>query len=278
MRLGTIAVAGGTAVVAAATDGAPRDVTALVGPDLAAALAGDGLATLATVDVDALPVVDAPRWLPPIPRPARIFCTGFNFRAHAAESEREVPEHPTFFVRWPSSFTGHERPILRAPESDTLDWEGEVAVVIGRGGRRIARERALEHVAGYAPLGDNSIREFQLHSTQATAGKNFDATGSWGPWLVSADEAGDPASLEVRTLLNGEQVQHGRLSDLVFDVPALIAYASTFTALEPGDVIATGTPPGIGFRREPPVFLRRGDELTIELVGLTRVTNPVADG
>jgi 2-keto-4-pentenoate hydratase/2-oxohepta-3-ene-1,7-dioic acid hydratase in catechol pathway len=278
MRLGTVALEDGRrAVVAGGADGRVHDVTPQLGDDLAAAL-GDGRAAGLRDPGEGTELEPAAfRWLPPIPAPRRILLAGFNFRSHANESAREVPAHPTFFVRFPSSFVGHGEPILRPPESDTLDWEGEIAVVIGRGGRRIPAEGALEHVAGYAPLADNSVRDFQLHSSQATAGKNFDRSGSWGPWLITPDEAGDPADLEVRTLLNGDEVQHGRLRDLLFTVPDLIAYASTFTALQPGDIIAAGTPQGIGLRRSPPVFLRPGDELTVEMVGHTGLTNTVAD-
>jgi 2-keto-4-pentenoate hydratase/2-oxohepta-3-ene-1,7-dioic acid hydratase in catechol pathway len=277
MRLGTALLEDGPTVVAADRDGVVRDLAEHVGRDLAAALADGTVRGLAGLPLERAPAVGDVRWVPPIPAPRRILCTGFNFRTHAAESERGAPTHPTFFVRFPSSFVGHGEPIVRPPESHTLDWEGEIAVVIGRGGRRIAAERALEHVAGYAPLADNSVRDFQLHSSQATAGKNFDRSGSWGPWLVTPEETGDPADLEVRTLLNGDEVQHGRLRDLLFPVPELIAYASTFTTLQPGDVIAAGTPEGIGLRRSPPVFLRPGDELTVEMVGHTGLTNTVAD-
>jgi 2-keto-4-pentenoate hydratase/2-oxohepta-3-ene-1,7-dioic acid hydratase in catechol pathway len=277
MRLGTVLLDDGPTVVAADRDGVVRDVAEHIGRDLAAAFADGTVRDLAGLPLERAPAVASVRWLPPIPAPRRILCTGFNFRTHAAESERDVPTHPTFFVRFPSSFVGHGDPILRPRESDTLDWEGEIAVVIGQGGRRIPAGEALEHVAGYAPLADNSVRDFQLHSSQATAGKNFDCSGSWGPWLIAPDEVGDPADLEVRTLLNGDEVQHGQLRDLLFGVPELIAYASTFTTLQPGDLIAAGTPQGIGLRRRPPVFLRPGDELTVEMVGHTALTNTVAD-
>jgi 2-keto-4-pentenoate hydratase/2-oxohepta-3-ene-1,7-dioic acid hydratase in catechol pathway len=277
VRLGTVLLADGPVVVVAGPDGSVRDVSEHLGRDLAAAFA-DGRAGAAESAPDG-PVLDPVdfRWLPPIPAPRRILCTGFNFSSHAAETDREVPDHPTFFVRFPSTFVGHGEPIVRPPESVTLDWEGEIALVVGRRGRRIARDAALAHIAGFAPLGDNSIREFQLHSTQATAGKNFDASGAWGPWLVTPDEVGDPADLTVRTTLNGEQVQLGCLRDLVFSVPDLLAYASTFTTLEPGDVIATGTPQGIGFRRDPPVYLRPGDQLSVEMVGHGQLVNTVVD-
>jgi 2-keto-4-pentenoate hydratase/2-oxohepta-3-ene-1,7-dioic acid hydratase in catechol pathway len=277
MRLGTILTAAGPAVVAESAAGEVVDVSGLLGGDLAVALDHGRAADLSASPPGPRLNPEELTWLPPIPAPRRILCTGFNYRSHAAESDREVPSHPTFFVRFPSSITGHRQVIARPPESVTLDWEGEIAFVIGRRGRRIPPERALEHVAGYSPFGDNSVREFQGHSTQATAGKNFDATGSWGPWLIPADEVGAPASLVVRTFVNGEQVQEGRLTDLVFGIPELVAYASTFTTLEPGDVIATGTPQGIGLRRDPPVFLAAGDELSVEIDGLCRLSNPVAD-
>jgi 2-keto-4-pentenoate hydratase/2-oxohepta-3-ene-1,7-dioic acid hydratase in catechol pathway len=277
MRLGTALLSGRQAVVAADPDGVAHDVSDRVGTDLAAALADGRAAALDERALEASPASGDLHWLPPIPSPRRILCTGLNYRGHAGETGREAPSHPTFFLRWPSSLVGHDQPILRPAESETFDWEGEIAVVIGRGGRRIAVHDALGHVAGYVPFGDHSIREYQLHSTQVTAGKNFDRSGSWGPWLVTPEEAGDPRELEMRTVLNGEEVQHGRLADLVFGVPELIAYASTFTTLEPGDVIATGTPQGVGFRRAPPTYLRPGDELRVELVGHAGVTNVVAD-
>lgn len=254
-----------------AVDGAGALHSLAEGGGLAAALAGE-----ATLDGPVLRE-DEVRWLPPVPEPRRILCAGYNFKTHAAEVDRDVPEHPTFFVRFPSTCVGHREPIVRPPVSDTLDWEGEVGIVIGRGGRFIDSADALDHVAGYTAFGDNSVREFQLHSTQATAGKNFDASGSFGPWIVTRDEVPDPAALEVLTFLNGEQMQHGRLADLVFSVADLIAYASTFTALEPGDVIAAGTPAGIGMRRDPPRYLQPGDELVIEIPGVMRLENRVVD-
>jgi 2-keto-4-pentenoate hydratase/2-oxohepta-3-ene-1,7-dioic acid hydratase in catechol pathway len=278
MRLGTVLLGDGRhAVVAADPDGAVHDVTAALGDNLAAAF-GDGRAA-ALRDQSESPKLDPGtfRWLPPIPTPQRILCTGFNFRSHATESERDVAAHPTFFVRFPSSFVGHEQPIVRPAASATLDWEGEIAVVIGQGGRHISEGAALDHVAGYAPFGDNSVREFQLHSTQATAGKNFDRTGSWGPWIVTADEAGDPTELRLQTTLNGEEVQAASLSDLAFSVEQIVAYVSSFTTLAPGDVIALGTPQGIGFRREPPVYLCPGDRLAVEMVGHVALANHVVD-
>src|SRR5690606_31806980 len=176
----------------------------------------------------------------------KFLCVGINYLPHIAEMGRERPAHPVIFVRFASSLVGHLEPLVRPPESIQLDYEGELAVVIGRTARRVPRERALEHVAGYACFNDGSVRDFQRHGPQWTAGKNFVASGAFGPWLVTADERPDPAELSLTTRLNGEVVQHESVAELCFDVPALIEYCSTFTRLEPGDVIATGTPGGVG--------------------------------
>lgn len=279
MRLGSAWHHDRPVVVAAAED-AIVDVTPIAeAADLGAVLEAGRLDVLLAKGVDGLEQLPAGEltWRPPVPHPTRILCAGFNFASHAGEMARELPDHPTFFVRFASSCVGHEEPIVRPQVSDSLDWEGEVAVVIGSGGHRIPKARALDHVAGYTPFADNSVREWQLHSTQATAGKNFDRTGSFGPWMVTADEVPAPEALSVRTLLDGVEMQHGHLSDLVFGVDDLIAYASTFTTLSPGDVIATGTPPGVGMRQTPPRYLRAGEQLIVELVGFTRLVNAVVD-
>ncbi|NWA28614.1 fumarylacetoacetate hydrolase family protein [Pseudomonas gingeri] len=213
--------------------------------------------------------------LRPIDDDARILCAGFNFSAHAVESDREQPSHPTFFARFSSGLVGPNDAIERPYVSDTLDWEGELAVMIGKGGRDISVEEAFEHVGGYLCFGDHSIREFQTHSTQATAGKNFDRSGAAGPWVVTPDELPHPDSFEVFTSLNGERVQHGQLSNLLFSIPELISYASKFMELRPGDVIATGTPSGIGARRNPPRFLQEGDEISVEVPGIGTLTSHV---
>ena len=275
MRLGTVLLATGRAVVMQALDGTILDLSDTLGTDLARALTDPRLVVGAEA-LDGQPLAgDDLRWAPPVPAPRRILCAGFNYRGHATEAGRDVPAHPTFFARFPSSVVGHGAALRLPVESETLDWEGEIAVVIGRPGRRIKPEDALDHVAGYSPFGDNSVREFQRHSTQATAGKNFDATGSWGPWLITADEVSDPRRLVVRTQVNDMQMQEGYLSDLVFTVPELIAYASSFTTLESGDIIVTGSPAGTGFRRDPPIYLRAGDRLTVEMVGYEALVNEV---
>jgi 2-keto-4-pentenoate hydratase/2-oxohepta-3-ene-1,7-dioic acid hydratase in catechol pathway len=213
--------------------------------------------------------------LPPIGPHAKILCVGFNYATHATESGTEPPTHPTLFTRFPDSLVGHDAPILAPAESSSLDWEGEVAVVIGRPGRRIPAHVALDHVAGYTCFADHSVREWQLHSAQATAGKNWASTGACGPWLVTPDEVGDAGDLKIRTLVNGAVVQDDTTTHLTFSVADLIAYISTFTALNVGDVIATGTPAGIGHRQDPPVYLTAGDVVQVEVSGIGTLRNPV---
>jgi 2-keto-4-pentenoate hydratase/2-oxohepta-3-ene-1,7-dioic acid hydratase in catechol pathway len=277
MRFARVHYGDSDRVVTLDSAGVMRDITERVGgasfpADLIAAGALD---ILRATDLTGFDEVDESEieWLPPIEDPRRILCVGFNYRNHAAEMDKPPPPYPTFFVRFPSSLTGHLQPLERAEISDSLDWEGEVAFVIGRGGRNISADDAMDHVLGFTAFGDNSVREFQLHGTQATAGKNFDRTGSYGPWIVTGDEVGDPGALEVFTYLNGEQVQHGVLKDLIFDVQAIIAYVSSWTELSPGDVIATGTPSGIGFRQDPPRYLQPGDQIIIDVPGVSRLVN-----
>ncbi len=221
--------------------------------------------------------VDRVRFLPVVPQPDKIFCVGLNYRAHVKETGREMPRRPGLFARFGVSQVGHGQPLVRPRESLCFDFEGELAVVIGRRGRRIREADALKHVAGYSCFNDGSIRDWQAHSTQFTAGKNFMAAGSFGPWLATRDVIPDPAALELTTRLNGQVMQHAPVSDLIFGVPALIAYVSTFTALAPGDVIVTGTPGGVGMAREPRVWLQPGDVLEVEIPGIGVLRNPVID-
>lgn len=217
------------------------------------------------------------KFLPVIPDPEKILCIGINYASHIAETGRATPDHPMVFARFAVSQVGHDQPIIRPRQSSRLDFEGELAVIIGRGGRSIARAEALKHVAGYACYNDGSLRDWQRHTTQFTTGKNFPATGAFGPWMVTADDIPDPAVLNLETRLNGQVMQAAPLSDLVFDVPALIEYCSAFTALEAGDVIVTGTPGGVGLFRDPPVWMAPGDivEVTIDGIGVLR--NSIAD-
>lgn len=214
-------------------------------------------------------------FLPPVPEPKRILCIGVNYHAHRAESDRPSDSpYPTVFVRFPSSIVGHEQPIVRPHVSDRFDWEGELAVVIGATARYVTRDTALDHVAGYACFQDGTLRDYQRHSSQFIPGKTFDLSGACGPFVVSADEVGDASALDLRTTVNGVEMQHASTADLIHDIPALIAYCSEFTTLEPGDIIATGTPGGVGYARTPPIFLVPGDvvEVHIERVGVLRNT------
>jgi len=212
-----------------------------------------------------------------IPNPGKILCVGVNYLGHIREMGREPPAHPVLFVRFPDTLVGHERAIIRPRVSSQYDFEGELAFIIGRRARYIAREQALDYVAGYACLMDGSLRDFQRQTSQFTAGKNFPASGSFGPHLVTTDEVPDPTALRLETRLNGTVMQRAPTGDMRFGVADLLAHASTITQLEPGDVITTGTPGGVGFARQPPVWLQAGDVLEVEISGLGVLRNRVAD-
>ena len=217
------------------------------------------------------------RFAPPIPNPDKILCVGVNYRPHIKEMGRQVPNHPVVFVRFPGSLVGHGEPIIRPFVSDQFDFEGELAVIVGKRARHVARESALEYIAGYCCFMDGSIRDWQRHTPQFTAGKNFHQSGAMGPYVVTADEIPDPSVLRLTTLVNGEVMQRGQVSDLVFDIPALIEYCSTFSELVPGDVIATGTPGGVGAARTPPIWLKAGDVVEVEIPGVGLLRSPVSD-
>ncbi|MEN7341552.1 MAG: fumarylacetoacetate hydrolase family protein [Pseudomonadota bacterium] len=231
-------------------------------------LSQDGDADFAFGDVAFLPV---------IPKPDKIICVGINYRPHVEETGRETPEHPVLFTRFSGSQVGHEQPIVVPSLSHRLDYEGELAVVIGRSGRHIPRHGALHHVAGYAAFNDGSVRDYQRHSSQFTPGKNFAQSGSFGPWLTTSDEIGDPSSLSIETRLNGEVMQQASLGDLIFDVPALIAYISSFCTVLPGDVIVTGTPGGVGYVRKPPRYMQAGDTVEVDISGIGILRNSLID-
>ena len=250
-----------------------------VWPDMVAALeAGvEQIARAAETAGQACMPLAGLRLLPPVVAPRKILCVGLNYGRHVAEAGRELPAHPSLFARFADSFVGHGEAVWKPQASDRFDYEAELAVVIGRGGRHIAAKDALAHVAGYTCMAENSVRDFQKHNAQVTPGKNFERSGALGPWLVTADEIGDPAGLEVISRLNGEVMQHGQVSDLIFPIPELIAYISSFTRLSPGDVIATGTPEGVGSSRKPPRFMSAGDTLEVEIPGIGTLINTVAD-
>jgi 2-keto-4-pentenoate hydratase/2-oxohepta-3-ene-1,7-dioic acid hydratase in catechol pathway len=215
--------------------------------------------------------LDKIRYLPVIPRPSKVLCVAINYREHDDETT-ERPEYPLLFSRFAASQTGHDEPLVKPFISNKFDYEGELAVIIGREGRRIAEADALFHIAGYSCFNDGSVRDWQKHSSQFTPGKNFVQTAGFGPWMVSADEIPDPTALELTARVNGEIRQSNNTSRMIFSIPWLISYVSQFTILEPGDVIVTGTPSGFGSTRKPPVFLDVGDvvEVEIERVGTLR--------
>ncbi|RMH81623.1 MAG: FAA hydrolase family protein [Actinomyces sp.] len=215
---------------------------------------------------------------PPVPDPRRILCIGVNYRAHRDETGRGDTEHPTVFVRFPSSLVGHGQPLVKPRETRRYDYEGELAVVIGRAGRRIDPADAPAHIAGWTCFMDGSARDFQFATSQFTAGKNFDRSGAMGPWLVDAATFGDPSRSRVRTRVNGRTLQDATTDLLIDDVSRLIAHCSVFTTLEPGDVIATGTPGGVGDRRDPPVHLWPGDRVEVEVDGIGVLANEVIEG
>ena len=244
-------------------------------PTLREALAGDAQGEIARA-VGAKPdlaLADV-TLLPPITAPDKIVCIGLNYRAHAAEAGLKVPEHPSLFLRLANTLVPHCGALVRPSVSSAMDYEGELAVVIGRGGHHIAAATALDHVAGYACFNDGSLRDYQRQHS-VTVGKNFLATAGFGPWLVTSDEIPDPSQLTLTTRLNGAEVQHGETADMIFSVPQIISYVSVFTRLEPGDVISTGTPPGVGMARHPPLWLKPGDVVEVEISRIGVLRNAV---
>ena len=223
--------------------------------------------------------LDAVRLLPPVPVPPKILCVGLNYDDHLAESGLKKPVYPEIFGRFATSLIAHREPIKRPRESNTLDYEAELAVVIGKPGRRIPRSLALDHVAGYSVFNDATIRDFQLRTPQWTMGKNFDGTGAFGPWLVTPDGVPPGAhGLRIQGRLNGQVMQDSRTDRLIFGVAALIEMISVAMSLERGDVIITGTPGGVGAARKPPVFMGPGDVFEVEIEGIGVLSNVVRDG
>lgn len=220
---------------------------------------------------DAVPL-ESVRWLPPVLASTKIICAGVNYAKHAAEMDRQALQYPSMFVRFADSFVGHGEPVIRPRVTDSFDYEAEFVVVIGRTGRHIPEHVALDYVGGYTCMAENSARDYQKHNAQVTPGKNFDRSGSMGPWIVTSATIPDPGTLVVTGRLNGGIVQQAGVCELVCPVARLIAYVSTFTTLRPGDMIATGTPEGVGASRKPPRFMQAGDvfEVDIEEIGCLR--------
>lgn len=246
-------------------------------PNLRTALAAGALPAMRTAAAEAKPdhKFSQVKFLPVIPEPHKILCAGVNYRAHAMETGRALPKQPSMFIRFADTLVGHDGAMIRPNVSDHFDFEGELAVIIGKGGRHIAAERALDHVAGYTCFVDGSVRDYQAFSV--TSGKNFPGTGPLGPWLVTTDEIADPGRLTLTTRLNGTQVQHATTDQLIYSVPHIIAFCSDFTELHPGDVIATGTPEGVGHSRKPPLWMKPGDVLEVEISSIGTLRARIVD-
>jgi 2-keto-4-pentenoate hydratase/2-oxohepta-3-ene-1,7-dioic acid hydratase in catechol pathway len=245
-------------------------------PTLRAAIAGGALGRLAGEVKTAKPdfTLAQVTLLPPITDPDKIICAGRNYRAHAAEAGGAPPENPQVFLRLVNTLVAHDQPMVCPKISGDFDYEGELTLIIGKPGRHIAKADALSHIFGYTLFNDGSIRDIQFkHSI--SAGKNFHKTGGFGPWIVTADEIPDPTRLQLATRLNGREVQHTGIDDLIFDIPTLISYCSDWTPLVAGDVISTGTPEGVGFARKPPLWMKPGDVVEVEIGGIGVLRNPI---
>lgn len=250
--------------------------------DLGAPRGPSWLKDALTQDLPALPTIatydrDKVRLLPVLPDPEKILCVGLNYATHVKETGREQKEFPAIFTRWADTLVADGEPLVRPRESTRFDYEGELAIIIGKGGRRICREHATDHIAGFSIFNDGSVRDWQRHNIQFTPGKNFPATGALGPELVTLDELADLGAERVQTRLNDELVQDQPVSDMIWDIPFLIEYCSTFTELRPGDVVATGTPGGVGDKRSPPLYMKPGDRVEVRIGTLGILSNPVID-
>jgi 2-keto-4-pentenoate hydratase/2-oxohepta-3-ene-1,7-dioic acid hydratase in catechol pathway len=218
------------------------------------------------------------RFIPLIDRPSKIVCLGLNYADHAAEGGHARPENPSFFMRGPSSMVGHLEPMIRPKVSDKFDYEAELAFVVGKTARHLTAANALEYVAGYSVFNDGSLRDYQRKSTQWTIGKNFDATGGFGPWLVTPDELPPGADgLRIQSRLNGQIMQDANTKSFLWGVVETLVLITECMTLEPGDVVITGTPAGVGYARKPPVFMKHGDTIEVEIEGVGLLSNPIVD-
>ncbi|MGE0310756.1 MAG: fumarylacetoacetate hydrolase family protein [Lautropia sp.] len=269
----------GHAGFGAVVEGGIVDLGAALGgrhPDLAALLAADALGQARAALQGRRPdfTLDGVVLLPVIPNPGKVWCCGLNYGEHVRETRREVTEQPTFFLRVADSLVGHGQAIVRPRESAQLDYEAEIAVIVGKPGRRIAEADALDHVAGYSCFNDASVRDWQRHTSQWAPGKNFWRTGGFGPWMVTADDIPAGTTMSVLTRLNGREMQRATTDMMIHGIARQIAYVSTIAPLRAGDVIVTGTPGGVGARRTPPVWMKPGDvvEIEVDRVGVLRNT------
>lgn len=246
-------------------------------PTLRDAIAGDAWAELRQMARDAKPDLKLSDilHLPVIPNPDKIICVGVNYEEHRKETGRDPSQNPVLFVRFANSQIGHGQPMVKPKVSDKFDYEGELAVIIGRKARHVSEADALNYVAGYACYNDGSVRDWQYHTPQFTPGKNFVATGAFGPWMVTADEIPDPSKLTLATRLNSRVVQQAGTDMMIFDIPFLIRYITTFTELVPGDVISTGTPGGVGAKRTPPLWMKPGDTVEVDISRVGVLRNPI---
>ena len=273
---------GGKAGYGVVTGQGVVDLTRRIGskyPDLRALLAGDGLADARQAVTGAGPdfqIADL-TLLPVIPNPDKIICVGLNYEDHIKETGRDKTEKPVLFLRLSNSQIGAHQPMLRPRESTHFDYEAEIAVIIGKAGRRISEQDSWNHVAGYSCYNDGSIRDWQRHTSQFASGKNFNGTGAFGPWMVSADEIPPNTVMTLTGRLNGKEVQRATSEQMIFKIPELIHYISTFTDLLPGDVIVSGTPGGVGAKRTPPLWMKPGDTVEIEIDKVGVLTNSIAE-
>jgi acylpyruvate hydrolase len=274
----TLGLVEGDSVIdlAAADASLPKDLASLIaaGPS---ALAGVKAAAGKAPASAKLPLKSVKAALP-IARPSKFICVGLNYALHAKEGGHPIPTYPSFFMRVPTSLNAAGAPVIRPKVSIQLDYECELTIVIGKGGRHIPEAKALDHVFGYTLFNDVSVRDFQRKTTQWTAGKNFDATGPLGPWIVTADELPPGASgLRICTRVNGETMQDSNTSDMIFSTANVVATLSEFMTLEPGDLIATGTPSGVAHARKPPAWMKAGDTVEVEVEGIGVLSNPIVD-
>jgi acylpyruvate hydrolase len=266
-RIGLAAIAGDVVTVAYGDDLADLDRHIASGT-----LSEAGAAAAAGERVEEASLT----FLPPVERPSKIICLGLNYRDHAEESGLGIPDFPVLFARFPSSLIGHRAPIILPKVSHQLDWEAELVAVLSNGGKNIAEGEALDHVAGYSIFNDASIRDYQLRTPQWTAGKNFDNSGAFGPWLVTPDELpAGAAGLKIECRVNGEVMQSSNTANLIFDVARTISLLSSFMTLEAGDVLVMGTPGGVGVARDPQVWMKAGDLCEVEIEGIGLLSNPI---
>jgi 2-keto-4-pentenoate hydratase/2-oxohepta-3-ene-1,7-dioic acid hydratase in catechol pathway len=252
-------------------DRLPSDMRGLLelGPEILTDIAGRLAKTTGRLDPNSV------RFLPVVPEPQAVWCVALNYRLHIDEGAWETPERPPLFLRVPMSLCGHEAPIVKPVVSDRLDYEGELAVIVGTHARHVPESAAYDVIAGYSCFNDGSVRDWQRHTKQITNGKNFAATGGFGPFLTTKDEVPDVEAAELTTVLNGKVMQRAKISELIFGIPQLINYVSTICDLVPGDVIVTGTPGGVGTRQDPPVFMQSGDTVEVGIEGVGLLRNPV---